>query len=65
MTLEAMELLVVERGRELLCGLVQLALDAQAGREARVPRVTGADGMPRTRAERGHARTGRDAGRVR
>jgi hypothetical protein len=56
-TLEAMELLVIGRGRELLCGLLQLSLDGQAGREARVPRVTGADGMPRTRAERGHART--------
>ena len=43
-TLEAMELLVTERGRDLLCGLVQLALDGQAAAEARVPRVAGADG---------------------
>jgi hypothetical protein len=56
-TLEAMELLVTGRGRGLLCGLLQLSLDGQAGREARVPQVTGADGVPRTRAERGHART--------
>jgi hypothetical protein len=56
-TLEAMELLVSERGRELLRGVVQLALDGQAEREARLPRVTGADGVPRRRAERGHART--------
>ena len=34
-TLDAMEGLVVERGRELLCGVVQLALDAQADAEAR------------------------------
>jgi hypothetical protein len=56
-TLEEMEQLVTGRGRELLCGLLQLALDGQAGREVRVPRVTGEDGVPRTRAERGHART--------
>ena len=55
-TLDAMEGLVVEQGRELLRGLVQLALDAQAGREVRLPRVTGEDGVPRARAERGHAR---------
>ena len=55
-TLDAMELLVIELGRELLRGLVQLALDAQAEREVRLPQVTGADGVPRTRAEPGHAR---------
>ncbi len=55
-TLDAMELLVIERGRELLCGLVQLALDAQAEREVRLPQVTGEDGVRRARAERGHAR---------
>ena len=42
-TLDVMEGLVIERGRELLCGLVQLALDGQAGREVRVPQVTGTD----------------------
>ena len=56
-TLDAMEVLVTEQGRELLRGLVQLALDAQAEREVRLPQVTGADGVRRARAERGHART--------
>ena len=56
-TLEAMELLVLEQGRDLLCGLLQLALDGQAAAEARMPQVTGADGVLRARAERGHART--------
>jgi hypothetical protein len=56
-TLEAMELLVAGRGRDLLCGLLQLCLDGQAAAEARVPHVTGADGVRRARAERGHART--------
>ena len=54
--LDAMELLVIEQGRELLRGLVQLSLDGQAAAEVRVPQVTGADGVARTRAERGHAR---------
>ena len=56
-TLDAMEVLVTEQGRELLLGLVQLALDAQAEREVRLPQVTGSDGVRRTRAGRGHART--------
>ena len=55
-TLDAMEVLVIEQGRELLRGLVQLSLDAQAEREVRLPRVTGRDGVTRTRAERGHDR---------
>jgi hypothetical protein len=55
-TLEAMELLVIEGGRELLRGLVQLGLDAQAEREVRLPQVTGAGGVRRARAERGHGR---------
>jgi hypothetical protein len=55
-TLDAMELLVIEQGRELLRGLVQLALDTQAAGEVRLPQVTGTDGVPRTRAERGHDR---------
>ena len=55
-TLDAMEVLVIGQGRELLRGLVQLALDAQAGREVRLPGVTGEDGVPRTRAEPGHGR---------
>ena len=55
-TLDAMEGLVVGQGRELLRGLVQLALDGQAEREVRLPQVTGEDGVRRARAERGHAR---------
>jgi hypothetical protein len=56
-TLEAMEGRVIEDGRELLRGVVQLSVDAQAEREIRLPEVTGADGVPRRLAERGHART--------
>jgi hypothetical protein len=55
-TLDEMEGLVVERGRELLRGLVQLALDGQAEREVRLPQVTGQDGVRRGRAEPGHDR---------
>jgi hypothetical protein len=55
-TLDAMEVLVVGQGRELLRGLVQLALDGQAEREVRLPQVTGTDGVRRARAERGHDR---------
>src|SRR5882757_1903912 len=55
-TLDAMEVLVAGQGRELLRGLVQLALDAQAEREVRLPQVTGEDGVRRARAERDHAR---------
>ena len=56
-TLEEMEGRVWEEGRRLLCGLVQLGLDTQAEREVRVAQVTGADGVTRRRAERGHGRT--------
>jgi len=56
-TLDAMEVLVTGQGRDLLCGLVQLSLDGQAEREVRLPQVTGADGVRRARAGRGHART--------
>ena len=55
-TLDAMEVLVIGQGRELLRGLVQLALDGQAEREVRLPQVTGTDGVRRARAERGHDR---------
>jgi hypothetical protein len=55
-TLDAMEVLVIGQGRELLRGLVQLALDAQAEREVRLPGVTGEDGVRRARAEPGHGR---------
>lgn len=55
-TLEAMELVLIEQGRELLRGLFQLSLDRQAAAEVRLPRVSGADGVARTRAELDHAR---------
>jgi hypothetical protein len=55
-TLDAMEVLVTGQGRELLRGLVQVALDVQAEREVRLPGVTGEDGVERTRAEPGHGR---------
>jgi hypothetical protein len=55
-TLDAMEGLVAGQGRDLLRGVVQLGLDAQAEREVRLPQVTGEDGVRRARAERGHSR---------
>ena len=56
-TLDEMEVLVSEDGRELLRRVVQLGLDAQAAAEVRLARVAGADGVTRTRAQGGHART--------
>ena len=56
-TLDAMEQLVIGQGRELLRGVVQLSLDAQAAAEVRLAGVAGTDGVMRARAERGHART--------
>jgi hypothetical protein len=56
-TLDEMEGLVWAQGLEVLRGVVQLGLDTQAGREVRLPQVTGTDGVPRRRAEDGHART--------
>ena len=55
-TLDAMEGLVAGRGRDLLRGVVQLSLDAQAEHEVRLPQVTGGDGVRRARAGRGHSR---------
>jgi hypothetical protein len=55
-TLDEMELLVAGQGRELLRGVVQLGLDAQAEAEVRLAEVAGADGVVRRRAERGHGR---------
>ena len=55
-TLDAMEVLVTGRGRELLRGLVELALDTQAEGEVRLPGVTGEDGVEWARAEPGHGR---------
>jgi hypothetical protein len=45
------------RGRELLRRMHQDHLDLLAAREQRRSSVTGADGLARTRAEKGHART--------
>jgi hypothetical protein len=56
-TLAGMELLASEQGREILRGVLQLSLDTQAAAEVRLAQVTGADGVPRTRAERGHCVT--------
>jgi hypothetical protein len=53
-TLGEMESLAGEQGREILRGVVQLGLDAQAAAEVRLAVVTGADGVARGRAERGH-----------
>jgi hypothetical protein len=55
-TLEDMELLASEQGREILRGVLQLSLDRQARAEVRLPEVAGADGVARTRAEPGHCR---------
>ena len=55
-TLDEMEGLVAGQGRELLRGLVQLALDGQAEREVRLAQVTGEDGVRRGRTEPGHDR---------
>jgi hypothetical protein len=44
------------RGRELLRLLFQDHLDVRAAREQRRARVAGADGIMRTRAEKGHCR---------
>jgi len=48
---------VTAGGRELLRACLQHVLDVQAAAEVRLPGVAGADGVRRTRAERGHART--------
>jgi hypothetical protein len=57
MSLEQLEQRVVEGVRELGRGVLQHALDARAAAEVRLAGVTGADGVARTRAGRGHART--------
>jgi hypothetical protein len=46
-----------EQGRELLRKIVQLVMDALAAAEPRLAGVADAAGVPRPRAERGHART--------
>ncbi len=44
------------RSRDLMCTLVQDHLDQRAAREQRREEVTGADGVVRTRVEKGHQR---------
>jgi hypothetical protein len=57
MSFDEAEQQVRVRGRELLRMVEQLAMDDRAAGERRLARVTGADGIGRTRAERGHERT--------
>jgi hypothetical protein len=57
MSFDEIEQQVMVRGREILRMLVQCVMDAHAAAEPRRAGVAGADGVPRTRAERGHART--------
>jgi hypothetical protein len=52
----ALEEQLEARGREVLRLLLQDHLDLRAAREQRRQGVTGPDGVPRTRAEAGHAR---------
>jgi hypothetical protein len=56
-TLDAMEVLSVERGREITRGALQLALDRQAQDEPQLPGLIGADGEKRGCRERGSSRT--------
>jgi hypothetical protein len=57
MSFDEVEQQVRVRGRELLRMVEQLAMDDRAAGERRLALVTGADGIGRTRAERGHVRT--------
>jgi len=47
---------LIVQGRELLRVVLQYVMDARSAAEQRLARVTGADGVPRRRAERGHRR---------
>jgi hypothetical protein len=57
LSFDEVERQVMVRGRELLQMIVQHVMDAQAAAELRRAVVTDAAGVPRRRAERGHART--------
>jgi len=57
MSFDEIEQQVMVRGRELLRMVTQQVLDERAAGEQRRAQVTGADGIVRTRVERGHART--------
>src|SRR5690348_11091659 len=48
---------VIVQGREVLRAVLQYVMDRLAAAESRRAQVTGADGVPRRRAERGHRRT--------
>jgi hypothetical protein len=54
---DEVEQLVMVRGRELLRKVIQHVMDACAAGEPRLAGVADAAGVPRSRAERGHART--------
>ena len=54
---DEIEQLVMVRGRELLRKVIQHVMDAGAAAEPRLAGVADAAGVPRPRAERGHART--------
>jgi hypothetical protein len=56
MSFDAVEQQVTVRGRELLRMVVQHVMDDRAAREGRLAAVTDAQGVRRTRCERGHAR---------
>ena len=57
LSFDEVERQVGEKGRELLRKAVQHVMDVRAAAEPRLPVVADAAGVPRTRAERGHART--------
>jgi hypothetical protein len=57
LTFDEVEQLVMVRGREVLRMALQQVMDARAAAEPRLAEVVGADGVARTRAERGHGRT--------
>jgi hypothetical protein len=57
MSFDDVEQRVMTQGRELLQKVIQHVMDAQAAAEPRLAAVADAAGVPRTRAERGHART--------
>jgi hypothetical protein len=54
---DEIEQLVMARGRELLRKVIQHVMDVCAAAEPRLAGVADAAGVPRSRAERGHART--------
>jgi hypothetical protein len=56
MSFDEIEQQVIVQGRELLRLVLQHAVDVRAAAEPRLAQVAGADGVRRTRAERGHGR---------